>query len=97
MPPQDDIESFVNPEGYWSYEGTYVVELTETADKEAPGKSVEIDGNIVTVRNGWVGQSMGFLEMSDANKHSLPWSGYENIKLIRKESGDLIWVNEDLK
>jgi hypothetical protein len=94
----NDKKDFVNPSGFWSHDGTYMVELTRIED---PTNTIvpnnpdnKISGDIIIIRNGKLGQSMGGITMEDSDGKSFHF-GYISIKCIRKENGSLLWVNNN--
>lgn len=93
-----DKKTFVNPTGYWSYFGTYIVELVDGADKSILQKNSKniINGNEVIVTDGSLGQSTRGISMRDSLNHAFNW-GYIWIKSVRKPNGDLIWVNNNYR
>lgn len=91
MEQKQDTKTFMNPPKL-SYEGPYVIELTEDTLKEFVPDNVIIDGDKVIVAKGKIEQGAeGIHFYSDAKHFCL---GYR-IKNIRKDNGELIWVHKD--
>jgi hypothetical protein len=89
----EDISSFKNPEGYWSHEGAFSIELTADAPKDPP-KPARLLGSIVYVdKDGRIKQSVGGIQFY-AGKIPFYWA-YSCMKAIRDDKGDLLWVNKN--
>lgn len=87
-----DIVTFVNPRGYWEYEGAYSAELTPDArwNLLVDIPSIRIEGHTVHVPSGRAHTMMFGIQL---------WSLGEafyftetNVKVIRDGNGDLLWV-----
>lgn len=91
-----DKKIFVEAPGYWSHKGTYTVELVEGSGtsivRDIPDN--EINGNIVTIRNGSLGKTIGGISMEDSHGNPFYW-GYKFIKCIKKEDGSFLWINRN--
>lgn len=90
-----ELQKFVNPRGYWSYEGGFSVELTNAADKTVAPKSVKFDGNTARISNGRIKQTIGGIQLH-SEQEPFYW-GYSFIKVIRDGTGTPLWVNYDYR
>mgnify|MGYP003522527566 FL=1 len=87
-----DTKTFVNPVRGPRYQGSFSIELVEGARVTHVPSSASISNNVITVTCGSVNQAMGGIQFySELTPFS--W-GYNFIKCIRKDDGDLIWVND---
>ena len=93
-------KEFSNPDGYWDYEGGYSIELTEDGGKKGialPPDNGSITDNVITIKQGRVYQDMGGINFYCVGRDK-PFSiGYSFIKCIRKDNGDLLWVNNNFR
>lgn len=91
----EDVRTFVNPKGYWSYRGAFVVTLFPGTPTGNVPSDIAVDGHVVTVTDGEVGQSMGGISMKSDGR-DFHW-GYRMIQHIMKSDGSLLWVNDKLR
>jgi len=85
------MERFKNPTGYWEYQGSYSVLLTDDASTDRLPSTVSIHGRIVRVAVGRVKQTMGGIQ---CYSYEVPFYwGYDCMKEIRDGAGNLIWQN----
>ncbi len=89
----ENLQTFQNPDGYWSHDGAFSVELTPDADKNIAPSTAEIRGDIVHVKNGHIKQNPGAIQFVSEGK-PFYW-GYKWIKVIRDGGGNILWVNQD--
>lgn len=89
---KEDLRAFVNRIG--GYRGSFSIELIEGVKTDHVPNSAKISGNIVTVQNGSVTQTIFGIEF---HSELVAFAFYYNsIKCIRKGDGSLYWVNNHL-
>ena len=87
-----DVKDFKNPSVYWTHQGAFSVELASDADKSIVPSSAEIKDDIVYVSDGFIKQTKGGIQFYSI-RSPFHWR-YSDIKVIRDENGDLLWVND---
>lgn len=91
---------FVNPTGYWSYEGAFSVHLTrqDLAAEYAGLLGFSVTANVITAGTdpahpGFVKQSMGAIQCRCGEREF--YFGYQYLVMIVKADGTPLWVNHD--
>ncbi len=92
IPKSDQrLSDFVNPVGFWKYNGPYFVELAYEPNRNFVPAGVQIDGDTVSVPSGRVEQVIGGIQFYS---RSLPFfATFKRVKAIRDGKGNLLWVN----
>ncbi len=90
---EDDLSSFVNPDGYWEHQGAFSVELTQRAGRAHVPATVRFEGNIAYVDTGRIKQTVGGIQLYSFEKPFF-WP-YDRMRVIRNKDGKLLWVNKD--
>ena len=83
--------AFKNPTGYWEYQGSYSVVLTDYAATDNLPTGASVHGKTVSVSRGRIKQVMGGIQFY-AYEQPFFW-GYKFIKEVRDGNGNLIWQN----
>ncbi len=89
--PDEDLQNFTNPTGYWEHKGAFTVELAKGAQLNHVPDTVSFNGNIAIIRHGRIKQSMGAIQMY-SYEQPFYWN-YDHIRIIRDGNGHPLWVN----
>ncbi len=84
-----------NPTGYWKYEGSYSVLLTDDAPTDRVPSGTRVSEKTIYVKCGQIHQAMGRIEFY-VEEQLFFWR-YSFIKEIRSGAGKLIWRNSSYK
>jgi len=90
---EQDLSTFINPDGYWEYQGPFSVEVTPGAKRDHVPCTVRFEGNIAYIDAGRIKQTIGGIQLY-AFETPFYW-GNNMIRAIRDKDGRPIWVNRN--